>query len=212
MKNKAIMNLMLALMVYIGLLSDNILPESTYEFWNEKLGRDNAFILYGIIISIIWGSVCYISVKIAEKYDSFYLFEKKENSQKWQLVIVCLLVILSIVASYVAWDGSKVLKEFYYHGLLKFTIQYIYYMFETMIILLIIVFSQKAFELLFNNKYIPYGGIFLSLTWGMTHIISKDLFVGIYLMFFSLLYGIAYLLLNRDFKKAYIVIFLMFVL
>ena len=51
------------------------------------------------------------------------------------------------------------------------------------------------------------------LTWGMVHILTKgDLSTGVSLSLISIGYGITYLLVNRDIKKAYIWILLMFVL
>ncbi len=56
-------------------------------------------------------------------------------------------------------NRAKVLKELHYNGWLKFIFQYIYYVFETGLVLLIIVFGQKAFEKWFHNDsrvLIPY--------------------------------------------------------
>ena len=63
---------------------------------------------------------------------------------QWIAVGACLIFTLSV--SYIDWGGFKVVKEFYYNGVLKFIFQYIYYVFETGLFTLIIVFGQKAFE------------------------------------------------------------------
>lgn len=85
-----------------------------------------------------------------------------------------------------------------------------------MLVVLIVVFGQKAFEKWFHNDvsvWIPYGGVLTGLTWGMVHILTKgSISTGISLFLISLAYGITYLLVNRDTKKAYILILLMFVL
>lgn len=64
-----------------------------------------------------------------------------------------------------------------------------------------------------NNVLIPYGGILTGLTWGMAHIFTKgSLSMRESLNFISIGYGLTYLLVNRNIRKEYIWIVLMFVL
>ena len=77
---------------------------------------------------------------------------------------------------------------------------------------MILVFSQKAFEEWFKNPNIPYGGIIVALTWGIGHFFTKDVLTGIITMISGLAFGSVYLLVNRDIKKAYIILWLIFVL
>ncbi|MCI8968134.1 MAG: hypothetical protein HFH75_11200 [Lachnospiraceae bacterium] len=105
------------------------------------------------------------------------------------------------------------MREFHNLGALLFTFQYIYYAFETMLFMLIIVFGQRACEAWFGGGRIPYGGIVCGLTWGAAHIFTKgSLVVGLGSILSGFLFGSAYLLVNRDIRKAWIVMFLMFTL
>ncbi|MDE6973297.1 MAG: hypothetical protein K2P38_09380, partial [Lachnospiraceae bacterium] len=97
-------------------------------------------------------------------------------------------------------------------GPLLFVFQYMYYMFETMLFLLIIVFGQRACELWFRKVTVPYGGILCGLTWGLAHLFTKDLSTGLLGIVIGFAMGSVYLLVNRDFRKAYVLLFLLFVL
>ncbi|MBD5525985.1 MAG: hypothetical protein HDR04_16505 [Lachnospiraceae bacterium] len=110
------------------------------------------------------------------------------------------------------WDGFKVYLEYAGKGLLLFTFQYIYYAFETMLFLLIIVFGQKACEVWFHKENFPFGGIICGVTWGLAHLFTKDILTGIIGVFLGVALGSVYLVVNRDLRKAYVVMFLMFVL
>ena len=106
----------------------------------------------------------------------------------------------------------KVVKEFLYHGWLKFIFQYLYYAFE-------VDFSSnyyicsKCREIWFKNEKIPWGGILLALTWGIAHIFTKgDLLVGVYSSLGGILYGGVYLICKKNVLLAYPIILLMFIL
>ncbi len=170
-------------------------------------------IIHWIITCIVWGVIAYVLIAIAKKKFAFDIFAKAKNMTQFQWIASIVLVALALVISIIDWNGFKVIKEFVANGWLKFIFQYIYYIFETALIILIVVFGQKAFEQWFKKEIIPYGGIVAGLTWGLTHIFTQgSLSVGLVCMVSALLYGIAYLLVNKDIKKAYIIIFLMFVL
>lgn len=173
-------------------------------------------ISHWIIICICWGLSCFLLIKASKNKYGFDLFEHQKKMEPWQWCVVVVVFVLMLIRSYMDWNGSKVLKELQYNGWLKFIFQYIYYIFETGLVVLIIVFGQKAFEKWFHKDcpvLIPYGGIFTGLTWGMVHILTKgSLSVGVSLMVISIGYGITYLLVNRDIRKAYVWILLMFVL
>ena len=80
------------------------------------------------------------------------------------------------------------------------------------LVLLIIVFGQEAFEQWFHSRHIPYGGMLAAVTWGAAHFFTKGSSTGVGIMISALAYGCVYLLVNRDIRKAFPVLFLMFVL
>jgi len=133
--------------------------------------------------------------------------------RKWQWVVVIFCVALALAESYINWKGFKAIIEFQRLGILLFVFQYIYYAIETVLFMLIIIFTQKAFEVWFKRKDIPYGGIICGITWGLAHAFTKNsIWIGLEGIVLGFLLGVTYLLVNRDIKKTYIILFIMFAL
>ena len=123
-------------------------------------------IIHWILTCILWGASAFGVITLAKKKGDFDIFQKGRKIELWKWIVIILIIIGSLVVSYLDWKGFKVVKEFKANGPLKFVFQYIYYIFEVLLVTLILVFSQKAFEEWFKNPNIPYGGIIVALTWG----------------------------------------------
>ncbi len=170
-------------------------------------------ILHWCITCLLWGIVAVLLIRFSKNKYNFDIFHKAEKMKLWQWILVGISLVFMLTVSYIDWNGFKVAKEFISNGWLKFIFQYIYYAFETALFILIIVFGQKAFEKWFNNPNIPYGGIIVALTWGIAHIFTKsDLIAGVLSAISGFIFGAVYLLVKRDIKKTFIIVFLMFVL
>lgn len=194
--------------------------EAVYAFFLEPLlyGVEmQAFshtqtIIHWIVTCLTWGLFAFVLIrKSRDKYD-LDLLKKAEPMKLWQWAVCAGFVLLAFIVDYLSWNGFKVYLEFVRRGALLFTFQYVYYLFETMLFLLIIVFGQRACEVWFGREGIPYGGMICGMTWGLAHIFTKDLLTGLLGLFLGFAMGSVYLLANRDFKKAYVILFLMFVL
>ena len=173
-------------------------------------------ISHWILTCICWGLTFYFLSKSARTKCGCDLFARQEKVKSWQWALVAVLFALKLAYSWYDWNGSKVVKEFCANGWLKFIFQYIYYVFEIGLVYLIIAFGQKAFEAWFHQgarTMIPYGGLLAGLTWGLAHILTKgSLTGGLALLLISVVYGLTWLLLSRDIRKAFPVLYLMFVL
>lgn len=170
-------------------------------------------IIHWIITCITWGIISYIILKISKQKYGFDIFIFKRKMKLWQWLCIVLCIAFSLIVSYWDWNGFKVVIEYQYNGLLKFIFQYLYYIFETALFTLALVYAQKAFELWFKKNYIPYGGIILALTWGLGHIITQaSISAGLLSALGGFTYGIVYLLVNRDIKKTLPILFIMFVI
>mgnify|MGYP000890512557 CR=1 FL=1 len=183
--------------------------------FNVDLSKySTAKIIYHWIATIIlWGIMAFILSKVSKKKYGFdyWDYQEKMNQKDW--IITLFLVLVSIGISIWNWSGWKVYKELHNLGWLKFTFQYLYYLMETVLIVLIIVFSQKAGELKFSKSNIPWGGILVGLTWGLAHALTKgNLNAGILSFFSGLLYGVVYLLVKKNIRIAYPLIACMFIL
>lgn len=169
-------------------------------------------ILHWILTCITWGVFAFVLIQKSDKKYDFPLLEKGKTMKLWQFGLCILFILLAFIYNYIDWNGFKVYLEYVNRGFLLFTFQYIYYAFETILFLLIIIFGQKACEVWFHKDKIPYGGIICGLTWGLAHVFTKNLLTGMSGILLGFAMGSVYLLVNRDLKKAYIALFFMFVL
>lgn len=180
----------------------------TMQDWNT-----NQTIIHWIITCISWWIIGYLLILVSRKKYQFNLFEAADKMAKWQWISVIFCIVLALVASYIDWKGFKIIREFQNKDLVLFVFQYIYYAFETVLFMLIIIFTQKAFEAWFKRKNIPYGGLICGITWGLAHAFTKgSIWIGLEGVVLGFLLGVMYLLVNRDIKKAYIALLIMFAL
>ena len=142
----------------------------------------------------------------------FNLLEKVKKMNLWQYICILAIIGLKFLFSYLDWKGFKFISEYNYLGTILFIFQYLYYIAEGFLLSLIVVYSQNAFDAWFKTKYIPWGGIVLSLSWGILHIVSKGLLTGIFSMITSLLLGSIYLLTNRDYFKSELFMTIVFII
>ena len=169
--------------------------------------------IHWIITCIFWGLSAFLICRFADKKGYGLFAENNKPIKPWQWICIVLGIAACLITSWIDWEGSKVLKEFAARGALLFVFQYIYYMFETALVMLIIVFGQKACEIWFGKENIPYGGIIAAITWGLGHWASKgSLMAGIVSALCGLVLGSVYLLTNRKAKLSYILLYIMFIL
>ena len=198
----------LGLEVLLALLIEPVLFGSPMQEWDTTQN-----IIHWIITCIVWGIMTILLLHDAKKNYGFNAFGDSKKPKAWQWGAIAVCIVIELIMSYVDWNGFKVVKEFQYNGWLKFIFQYIYYVFETALVMLIIIFGQKAGEKWFKNVNIPYGGIVVALTWGLVHTLTKgDLMVGIGCAVNGILYSVVYLLANRNVKIAFPFIAIMFIL
>lgn len=170
-------------------------------------------IVHWVITCIIWLAAGIFLIRFAGRKYGFNLWEDKSQLKAWQYAGIIICLGAAAASHYADWGGFKFVIEFQRLGILKFVFQYVYYLFEAFLISLIIIFGQKACEKWFGNGKVPYGGIVLALTWGLMHIVSKgSIWVGLLSAFGGFLYGSAYLVVGKDYRKALPLMCLMFVL
>lgn len=193
--------------IYAYLLEPIIYGQQMQE-WNTMQS-----IIHWIITCITWGIVAFWLFKTSKKNYQFDLMVKGTKMNIWQWVGLLLCVAFNLTINYLDWNGFKIIITYQRFGALKFTFQYLYYAVETILFMLIIVFAQKAFEVWFKRPNIPYGGIICGITWGFVHAFTKGcLWIGIEGIIIGFTYGVVYLLLNRDIKRTYPILFIMFML
>lgn len=174
--------------------------------------NDWTIIAHWIITCLVWGCCAFFLLKSAKKNLQLETHSNKAM-KSWQWIIIIVFLALSLMLSFISWNGFKIQQEFMNLGILNFIFQYIYYFFESVLITLIVVFAQKAFEIWFKQENIPYGGILCGITWGLAHILTKSsIEIGLLSVILGFGFGAVYLLLNRDIRKTIPIIFLMFII
>ncbi|MGL4343998.1 MAG: hypothetical protein ACRCTE_02280 [Cellulosilyticaceae bacterium] len=182
-------------------------------------------LLHWTITCIVWGSMAYWIYRIGKK-NGYDLLQRGEKPKASAWLIVCVCLGICVAMSYISWDGAfKVIAEFESkmktygdYGWVAYIFQYVYYLFETVLVLFVVAYGQKFGEGVFQKRVkwahkVPWGGILCGITWGLIHILSKgSLSTGLALAFCSMLYGVSYLLLKKDARYAYPLITLMFIL
>ena len=184
----------------------------------ERHGVSTLLIHWGATC-IVWGTGAWLLYILAKKI-GFNVFENKSKASAVNWVIVFVILVLSIIASYLSWhmqfkplaEFAGMTNRFGSQAIFAFIGQYIYYIVESVLFLSIVVFGQKFGELAFRKNNVPWGGILCGLTWGLGHILTQNLFTGIYSAAISIAFGIVYLLLKRNVRYTYLVIALMFML
>ncbi|AIQ19071.1 hypothetical protein H70357_21935 [Paenibacillus sp. FSL H7-0357] len=166
--------------------------------------------IHWVLTCILWGSMALFLIRLSKKKYSFDIMKLNEapDSKGWLLAVV--ISVIAITVTTIAWGGFKPVQE--YNGIVKFIFQNIYYLFEAALILLTIVFGQKFGETLMKRGGLPYGGIFLALTWGLIHILLQGSLTGVYAFFMSILYGIVYILLKKNIRYSYMMMVIIFIL
>ncbi len=167
-------------------------------------------ILYRLVICLIWGAISVTLVFLAKDECDFDIFRSGNKMTATQWMLIGEIIVGSLIISCMSWNGSKIIHEFLANGWIKFIFQYIFYLFEMVLVTLILVFGQRAFEQLFRQRNIPYGGILIAIAWGAYRFMNDGIAQGVISMLMGLAFGCVYLLVNRDIKKAYPILFVMF--
>lgn len=205
----------LGLYAFLGLGLEVVLVFIESNIFGTNLSKWSTpqYIIHWIATILLWGLMAFILNKVAKKKYEFDYWDYQENMNLKDWIIALLLVAIALGISIWNWSGWKVYKEFNNLGWLKFIFQYLYYLMETVLILLIVVFGQKAGEIKFHQPNIPWGGILLGLTWGLVHALTKgELNIGLFGFFSGILYGVIYLIAKKNVRIAYLLFACMFIL
>ncbi|MGL5254001.1 MAG: hypothetical protein ACRC9L_03170 [Brevinema sp.] len=148
-------------------------------------------------------------MSLSKKKYHFDILKLNEVPNVKQWILALIIVIIAITVTTIVWGGLKPIKE--YRSITESVFQNVYYLFETALILLTIIFGQKFGEMIVKKYTFPFGGLFLALTWGLIHILLQGPMTGLYAFAMSLLYGTVYVLLQKNFKYSYILIAIIFI-
>ncbi len=170
-------------------------------------------IVHWAVVCFIWGMVGAFLIYLSARVYKINITNRQNKPSASGVFIIIVAVAAAISLKLLIWHGWKPLQEFYNSGWFQFIFQYVYYMFEMLIVTLTVVFTQQAGEKLFKNSYIPYGGIVLALTWGASHFITQGSpLIALSYVMCALLFGIAFTAAKKNIYIAYPVILIMFLI
>lgn len=167
--------------------------------------------LHSVITMGLWIIVIGVVVPwTRRRYDLPKAATKEQLSKReWTITLLCLAGCK--IMTFIDWHTLKMIGEANGKTLLQYLAQYGYYLLEVGLVLLIILYGQKAFETLFQKEsHIPYGGLLLAFTWGAFHFVSRgvgiEVWNGISCMIFSVLSGLMYVYARRKLTLSYCLI------
>lgn len=89
----------------------------------------------------------------------------KISLKNWIITLVCFVGCKII--TFIDWHTLKIVGEGQGKTVFQFCVKYLYYIFEVMFVVLIIIYVQKAIEILLKRENPnPFGDIMLAMTWG----------------------------------------------
>ncbi|MDR2569224.1 MAG: hypothetical protein LBD23_02860 [Oscillospiraceae bacterium] len=175
--------------------------------------------IHWIYCYIAYGAACFFYFKWQKRSDIEIDFIPKLHETKWLFLSITLALvakrIFQIIAVYVFNStvihiaAPMVYRDFIgmiqtesiWMGIGYFVMQYIYYVIEFALIALMIDCAQKASIKMGWSQKIPWGGIFIALTWGLIHrygiippVLRGEYVYSIYTMVQCLAIGFAYML------------------
>lgn len=170
-------------------------------------------ILHWLLTILCWGAMIGLLAHFSRRRLHFDLSEGKTPGRK-RVALSAVLALVCILFNALDWGTLKIIGEFQSKGALVFLFQYLYYVFEIGLVFLIVAFGQRFAESLIGRRFgggqgsglslAPFGGLVLCCTWGAIHIFSQgSLYTGLGVMIFSLLYGLIYLLCEKNAKYAF---------
>ncbi|MGX2946235.1 hypothetical protein [Enterococcus alishanensis] len=167
-----------------------------------------------LITAILWTAVSVGLIYLARTKFCFFILDNQPTLKKQNHWAALCCVGIVIVLTTFGFGGFKPWIEFTSVGsLANYLLRILYYLAESLLILLAIVFAQRFADLKFTlPEWLPAGGVFLAITWGLIHFFLQGFSGGLYAIAFSLLAGMLYLFLKKDFRWSYLYIALAFIL
>lgn len=168
--------------------------------------------IHCIIMVFMWALFIGVLLLFSRKHYHFPVRGNKRDHislKNWTVALVCFIGCKMM--TFIDWHTLKMVGEAQGKTIFQFCAQYFYYIFEVMLVILIIIYGQKAIETLLKKESpIPFGGIILAVTWGAFHFVSRgvglEIWNGISTMIFSVLSGTMYLQLKRKCLYSYLFI------
>lgn len=211
-KDNKYRDLQLGLLMYLLLLPEFILfiTVGTENILKSYIGVASFFV-FTILLYTAVPLLTEKKIPIAPPLESSY------KSGLCAIAIAFIVILLKMILQ--KQEMPKFISEYSsfiqtsgFIGIVGASLQHLYYLAEMVLCCYMLRVFQKAGENFFKIKKLPYGGIALGVLWGfVVHTISKDISVGLYMLFISVVWGIIYLVSKKNRWLTYFLMTIMFI-
>ena len=168
-------------------------------------------ITHWLIISGLWSILGLVLFYISARVYGYNFIKKNQFPSPRGWVTAILILLASFGAKFRIYGGWKPLIDFFQSGWFQFIFQMIYSIFQALLIVSMVIFTQESFERFVKksssslSSHFPCGGIILAASWGATHILTEhSLTAAVCYIFLSLLTGAAHLAVKKNFYLSYL--------
>lgn len=165
---------------------------------------------------VIWSAGAFYGMKKMKKQNAEYSYyiNPPFSSKDFLILFFSIAGGLSIAISNYLYAGLKPLfvRELFTSYPLYTIRNMIYYPLEVLLMLELLIYSQRAGEFLTKKTAIPWGALSLFLFWGLPHILGHGFSDGIVSAFRAFIYCIPFYASNRSIKTSYISMLLLWFL
>lgn len=166
----------------------------------------NQVIALGLPVIIWFIGAVYIFRKMRKQNDEhLYYVNTRLKDRDWLIFFFVIMGGLTIALSNYFYAGLKPLfvRELF-TGYPLYTIRnLLYYPLEVLLMLELLIYSQRAGELLAKKAIIPWGAFALFLLWGLPHLLWHGFFDGLIASLRDFIYCIPFYVSNKNIKTSY---------
>lgn len=168
-------------------------------------------VTHHLVTVAIWVALTLLLLSVTRLVTGWHPFARTPapNRSGWLIAIGAVVAYIAITS--ILWGGFKPWIEWNDLGPVVFASQYVYYLAEAWVVWCTIAFAQEAFDRWWPKlANVPWGGIFLALTWGLMHIVSKDAMTGVMVTVTAILLGVIHNAARHDVRRSFPLIALAF--
>lgn len=219
---------LLGLLVFLVLGMDMFVMVLDQWLWGNLLKIDDFFASPWYVIITHWSIVILLWAVGA---GLFFAWLRKKGALKsvisvrWSSKGVPLLIVAVVMSFFFAviesvmMDGNlpqiyneyqSFARDYGSMGLFVALNQNIYYIVEAVLVVLLVALMQRAGEIWFKKPNLPYGGVGLMVTWGLSHLMH-GLADGLYITAFALVFGWLFVKAGKHWWPSLLFVWLMFI-
>lgn len=159
----------------------------------------NVHIMYHCLVMLIfWLLSCSIIVRLSSKHLKFDPFSVKTQPSTQQMSYAIAISAVFVLFTTLLYGNSKLALGVAAYGIQVYSIIALYEISETVVLMLLFIFSQHLFERYTNDPGKPHGVIILMIVMGLMFTLMNGAIMGIYMMIMGLCVGYIYKFVRKN--------------